>query len=232
MADISPVSPSPEDATAVPVANDNGVPPPANDNALSTVAPVVDAAAPMPAPNELANEVKAQKQAAATMGPMESLTFRPPHTQTKSNLSPTSEFTRMLMLVFTSRYGLRGASKLLYPSNVPFQQLSYSLGMGVGSGALSLGYGRLVKADIATSSARRSPMSGGVSPDNVSFKDMSHSDNVIVQRTMHNYHVNSASGWCPTRCSSSPRHSSSTGSCWHCTTRCRRNSISRSSPTR
>lgn len=111
----------------------------------------------------------------------------PPHAKTKSTLAPTSEFTRILLLAFTSRYGLRSLAKLLFPSNEPIQQLAYSLGMGIGSTALSMNYNSLVKHDIHNIFCEAVAYEKGIPVDKVTFRDIASSDNLIVKRTVENY---------------------------------------------
>lgn len=113
----------------------------------------------------------------------------PMHTDTQSSLTPTSEFTRLLLLAFPSRYIARGPAKILFPGDGRSgpRELFYTLAMGIGSLALSLKYSAMVKRDIKNIYSETVAMEKGVAPDQVTFNDIRASDNKIVQDTMHTY---------------------------------------------
>jgi hypothetical protein len=125
--------------------------------------------------------------APATPPILPSIDPRPPHSRTESTLAPTSEFTRLLLLALTSRYGLRGMAKLLHPSNSPLYNRIYSLGMGIGSTILSLKYNSLVKHDMRNIYCETVAYEKGCKPEEVTFADLKQSDNRIVKDTVDNY---------------------------------------------
>lgn len=116
---------------------------------------------------------------------------RPLHTQTKSNLSPTSEFIRLLLLALPTRYLARGPSKIFFhrPEHAGAQQMFYALAMGLGSTLLSLKYGQMVKHDIRTIFSEAVAMEKGIAPNDVTFSDIKKSDNSIVQTTIKTYYT-------------------------------------------
>lgn len=65
---------------------------------------------------------------------------------------------------------------------------AYSLSVGMGSGALSWTYGNAVRADILNLFRESVAEEKGVPADQVTFKDISQSDNAIIKRTVENYH--------------------------------------------
>lgn len=65
---------------------------------------------------------------------------------------------------------------------------SYSAAIGIGSGFLSWQYSRLVKADIQNLFRETVAEEKGVPQEQVTFKDISASDNKIIKRTVENYH--------------------------------------------
>ncbi len=65
---------------------------------------------------------------------------------------------------------------------------TYSTAIGIGSGFLSWQYSRLVKADIQNLFRETVAEEKGIPQEQVTFKDISASDNKIIQRTVENYH--------------------------------------------
>jgi hypothetical protein len=136
----------------------------------------------------------------------------PLHTQTQSTLAPTSEYVRYLLLALPARYVPRGIFGTLFETE-PFgklaksitapgrwlqnkfpkttaknkEALAYNAIMGIGSLALSASYSRTVYDDIKNIFSEAVAMETGKSPSDITGKDLSQSDNRIVQKTMENF---------------------------------------------
>ena len=68
-----------------------------------------------------------------------------------------------------------------------WENAAYSASLGLGSGALSLSYASLVRTDIQNLFREAVSYETGKPQEQVTFKDIEHSSNQIVQRTVHNY---------------------------------------------
>lgn len=148
--------------------------------------------------------------------------YIPRHTKTQSTLAPTSEYVRYLLLALPARYVPRGiaglmfetkhfngnalgrglakvseASRRLFKITGPHAAdhaaaFAYNSIMGVGSLALTSSYSHTVYKDIQNIFGEAVAMETGKSPEHVTSLDFQHSDNHIVQKTMHNFHRRTA----------------------------------------
>lgn len=84
----------------------------------------------------------------------------------------------------------RWLSKAVFKNKVPLGELensAYSVALGLGSGALSLNYSKLVRQDIQNLFRETVAEEKGIPQEQVTFKDITESDNKIIQRTVENY---------------------------------------------
>lgn len=65
---------------------------------------------------------------------------------------------------------------------------AYSASIGVGSGALTWRYGQMVKTDILNLFRESVAEEQGIPQEQVTFDDIKRSNNVIIKRTVENYH--------------------------------------------
>lgn len=65
---------------------------------------------------------------------------------------------------------------------------AYSASIGIGSGALTWQYGKMVKTDIVNMFRESVAEEKGIPQQQVTFDDISRSDNIIIRRTVENYH--------------------------------------------
>lgn len=140
----------------------------------------------------------------------------PLHTQTESTLAPTSEYVRYLLLFLPARYIPRGLVGILYETEHYTKGLGkgilklsewfkkttgittnaqaknaeamvYNGVMGIGSIGLTASYSLSVYNDIKHVFSEAVAMENGKSPSAITRKDLQHSDNRIVQKTMDNF---------------------------------------------
>lgn len=84
----------------------------------------------------------------------------------------------------------RWLSKTIFKDKIPMGELenaAYSVSLGLGSGALSLNYSKLVKQDIQNLFRESVAEEKGIPQEQVTFKDITASDNKIIKRTVENY---------------------------------------------
>jgi hypothetical protein len=77
-----------------------------------------------------------------------------------------------------------------FGGRIPLNEMenaAYSVSLGLGSGLLSWQYSRMVRADIQNLFCETVAEEKGVAPSQVTFKDITQSDNRIIQRTVANY---------------------------------------------
>lgn len=93
------------------------------------------------------------------------------------------------VLNFLSKPG-RWLTERVAKGRIPLDQMenaAYSTALGLGSGALSLNYSKLVKSDIQNLFRETVAEEKGIPQEQVTFKDIEASDNQIIQRTVQNY---------------------------------------------
>jgi len=112
----------------------------------------------------------------------------PLHSQTQSNLAPTSEFIRLLLLAFPTRYIARALTSFISPKHKGPQQMLYGLAMGAGSTFLTLQYGALVKNDIKNLFSEAVALEKDASADQIGYREIATSQNTIVQSTLKTFH--------------------------------------------
>ena len=142
----------------------------------------------------------------------------PPHTHTESTLAPTSEFMRYVLAALPSRYVPRGFFGMAFndKSQRPAkgsgkwvldhlgkigdwlegkgwkrnhaEAATYSATMGLGSLALTSMYSKTVYTDIKNIFSEAVGGEFDKPADRVSFNDLRHSENRIVQKTLDNFY--------------------------------------------
>ncbi|MES2984199.1 MAG: hypothetical protein V4735_03325 [Pseudomonadota bacterium] len=139
----------------------------------------------------------------------------PQHTRTESTLAPTSEFVRYLLLALPARYIARSGIESALNDKAPGivkrvveriaslfkhtgidrakgSDIAYDYALGAGSLALTTTYTRLVYKDIQNMFCETVGLELGKPADQVTFSDITHSDNKIVAKTLHNFKVKTA----------------------------------------
>ncbi len=108
----------------------------------------------------------------------------------KSSFEPLKEGTTLVPKILNTLSAPgRWLQKTVFP-NVKLNELenaAYSTALGLGSGALSLNYSKLVKLDIQNLFRETVAEEKGIPQEQVTFKDITESDNKIIKRTVENY---------------------------------------------
>ena len=85
----------------------------------------------------------------------------------------------------------RWFSDTVFKNKIPLSELensAYSIALGLGSGALSLSYSKLVRNDIRNLFCETVAEEKGIPQEQVTFQDITTSENKIIKRTVENYH--------------------------------------------
>ncbi len=108
----------------------------------------------------------------------------PPHATSGSNLAPTSEFARYVLLALPARYTIRGLFGKEHPGI-----LYTNTGIGIGSAVLSTTYSNMVKSDIMNLFSEAVGFEHNKPHASITMKDLRQSENRIVAKTLENWNA-------------------------------------------